>query len=65
MSWKTFKEEFDTIPVYTRKQHAEALQECIKMNTVTRVIQMGKDSEIALNIVGTRHTPDGMIIFVK
>lgn len=68
MTFKPYAEfirDFDTEPKYTRRQMAEAIRRCEEQHTVNRVIQKGKDCDIALQILAIHSTPEGIIVIVK
>jgi len=63
--WKEFQEEYNNKPIYTKKQHNEIVEQVIKQHTVNRVIQKGKDFDVALQILSIHSTPDGIMVIVK
>ncbi len=65
IKYADFLKEFDTVPVYTRKQYNEAIEKCIKENIVNRVILQGKDYNVPLQIVIIHSTPEGLTVIVK
>ena len=64
-SWKDFQHEYNTKLIYTKKQHNEILDTFIKQHTVNRVIQKGKDCDVAMMILAIHSTPEGMVVIVK
>lgn len=67
ISWKR---QFDTEPVYTRRQMAEALERCSREYQVNRVIQsfngqVGPSCSIAMQILAVHKTPDGVVVIVR
>jgi len=65
MSYKEFLLEFDNEPKYTRRQMAEAMKQCVAEHVVNRVIQQGKDYNIAMQILAIHKTPEGIIVIVR
>ena len=64
-TWKEFKHDFDTVPFYTKKQYQEAIDRCLKINRVTRVIKICENCDVALNIHSIKPTDEGLIVYVK
>ena len=65
--WKT---QFDTEPVYTRRNMSEALEKQAKALRVTRVVQSftgkyGPDCSIAMQILAIHQTEEGVLVIVK
>jgi hypothetical protein len=63
-TYKEFKHEYETKLVYTRKQVHEIIENITKENTVNRVIQKGKDFEVAMQILEIHKTTEGILIIV-
>lgn len=64
-SYREFRDKFQTELVYTRKDLADAIREVENRHVVNRVIQEGKDCNIALRILTVHHTDEGLIVIVK
>ncbi len=68
-NYKSWKHEFDTVPVYTRKQLHEELDKLRKKLIISRVIRCptGRidDEREALQILAIHETELGLMILVK
>lgn len=65
MPYKEFREEFNTKLVYTKRDMTEALEKQAKSFVVNRVIQKGKDFDIALKILAVHTTSEGTMVIVS
>lgn len=63
--FKEYIEKFNSEKIYTKADMTKALAEQEKVMVVNRVIQKGKDFDIALQILAIHKTPDGIIVIVK
>lgn len=64
-SFKEFSHEFDNEKIYTRRDMAEAIRKCQDEHVVNRVIQQGKDVNIAMKIIAVHKTPEGILVIVQ
>lgn len=64
-SYRDFRHDFETKPVYTRLDMDKAIEACVKEHTVNRVIMQGKDYDIAMMILAIRKTPEGITVIVR
>lgn len=69
-NYHNWRKQFETEPVYTRKQMAEAMEACVREHTVNRVIQsftgrVGPTESIAMQILAIHKTPEGVMVIVK
>ena len=68
--YREWKRKFDTEPVYTRRQMAEALERQAREYTINRVIQsftgrIGPNDSVAMQILAIHKTPEGVMVIVK
>jgi hypothetical protein len=69
-NYKQWRRDYETIPVYTKKEHNEALAKVKQELTVNRVVQSftglyGPDDCRAMQILAIHQTPDGLLIVVR
>lgn len=56
---------FDNEKVYTERQLSEMVDRLKREFVINRVIQKGKDCDIALQILEVHKTPEGYVVIVK
>ena len=64
-SFKNFILKFDNEKIYTQRQMSEALNKQTQAFRFNRVIQRGKDFDVALQIIATVQMEDGTTVIVK
>ncbi len=63
--YKEFKDDFHNKPVYTKADVVEMQKDWEAANIVNRVIQVGKDFDIALQIISVHRSPQGILVKVR
>lgn len=65
MSNLQFRRDYDSELVYTRRDMDRMLQEqARRLTRVNRIIQKGKVTDLALQILEIYPTPEGLLIYV-
>jgi len=68
--YREWKKQFDTEPIYTRRQLSEALDRQARELQVNRVIQsftgrVGPNESRAMKILAVHKTPEGIMVIVQ
>lgn len=68
--FKSWQEDYETTPIYTKKQMENALSEQAKKLRVNRVVKSltglyGPTESIAMQILHVHYTEEGVLVIVK